>query len=118
MTALRRTGSGAFAVAGAITLEALEAMTEPEREARLLAPDLLLDGWPTVQLEAGEAARFLTGLRRRITGPDRERVRVVGPEPGALLGSGHVHAGELIADRLLSPLEVRALTTNLSPNDP
>jgi tRNA pseudouridine55 synthase len=110
LSALRRTASGAFTVAGAITLEALQAMSEAEREARLLAPDQLLEGWPTVRLDAGEAARFLTGLRRRVTEPDREHVRVFGPEPGALLGSGHVHAGELIADRLLSPAEVQAVS--------
>ena len=36
-------------------------------------------------------------------------LRVYGPEPGALLGSAHVQAGELIADRLLSPAEVQGL---------
>jgi tRNA pseudouridine55 synthase len=35
-------------------------------------------------------------------------VRVYGSEPDAFLGTGHVTAGELIADRLLSPLEVQA----------
>jgi tRNA pseudouridine55 synthase len=117
LAALRRTGSGAFSVAAAVTLEALEGASEAEREARLLAPDLLLAGWPTVRLDAGEAARFLTGLRRRLNETDREHVRVIGPEPGALLGCGHVRAGELIADRLLSPAEVQALATNFSQND-
>jgi tRNA pseudouridine55 synthase len=40
---------------------------------------------------------------------DAAAVRVYGPEPGAFLGTGHVAGGELIATRLLSPLEVEAL---------
>jgi GTP-binding protein len=35
-------------------------------------------------------------------------VRVYGPDPRAFLGAAHITAGELIADRLLSPLEVQA----------
>jgi tRNA pseudouridine55 synthase len=38
-------------------------------------------------------------------------VRVYGPEPRAFLGSAHITAGELIADRLLTPPEVQALLT-------
>ena len=94
---------------GAITLEALEAMPEGERAGLLTHPDTLLADWPAVRLEAAEAARFLTGLRRRIPEPDRACVRVYGPEPFALLGSAHITAGELIADRLLSPAEVQGL---------
>jgi tRNA pseudouridine55 synthase len=114
LSGLRRTGSGGLNLTHAITLEALEAMTEEQRSAQLLPPDQLLAGWPTVRLDAGEAARFLTGLRRRVAEPDREHVRVLGPDPGALLGCGHICGGELIADRLLSPAEVQALSTSLS----
>ncbi len=39
---------------------------------------------------------------------DAAAVRVYGSQPDAFLGSAHIRAGELIADRLLSPLEVRA----------
>ena len=42
---------------------------------------------------------------------DAPAVRVYGPEPRAFLGSAHITAGELIADRLLSPLEVQALVS-------
>ena len=35
-------------------------------------------------------------------------VRVYGPDQRAFLGTAHITAGELIADRLLSPLEVQA----------
>jgi tRNA pseudouridine55 synthase len=109
LAALRRTGSGALDVAGAVSIKALEAMTEPERGALLRPADVLLSAWPEVRLPDDEAGRFLSGLRRRVTLSDAPAVRVYGPEPRAFLGSAHITAGELIADRLLSPLEVQAV---------
>ena len=109
LTGLRRTASGPLTLSRAITLDALEAMPEAQRDACLLHPDTLLADWPAVRLEANEAARFLTGLRRRTSEPDCAHLRVYGPEPHALLGSAHITAGELIADRLLSPIEVQGL---------
>jgi tRNA pseudouridine55 synthase len=109
LAALRRTASGTLDVAAAVTLDALAAMAGPERDARLLPPDVLLADWPAWRLSADEAARFLTGLRRRVDAPDARRVRVYGPEPRTLLGAAHITAGELIPDRLLSPAEVQAL---------
>jgi tRNA pseudouridine55 synthase len=109
LQALRRTGTGPLDVAEAITIEALEALPEPERAARLLPPDVLLTDWPAVRLPDDEAGRFLTGLRRRVALADSPSVRVYGPEPRAFLGSAHIQAGELIADRLLSPDEVASL---------
>ena len=114
LAALRRTGSGALRVDQAISLDALAALTETEREALLRPPDALLADWPELRLSSAEAARFLTGLRRRldagISAADVPHVRVYGPEPNAFLGSAHITAGELIADRLLSPQEVQSLT--------
>jgi tRNA pseudouridine55 synthase len=107
LVGLRRTASGPLTLDGAVTLAQLEAMPEAERERRLLPPDTLLADWPAVHLDAKEAARFLTGLRRRTTEPDRAAVRVYGPGTHALLGSAHIRGGELIADRLLSPAEVQ-----------
>ena len=122
LSALRRTGSGPLDVAQAVTLEALTAMDEPSRVAGLLPPDALLRDWPAVHLPADEAGKFLSGMRRRVKLADAAQVRVYGPSqddrtvkdpPDApvqvLLGSAHVQAGELIADRLLSPPEVAAL---------
>ena len=109
LTALRRTASGALDVADAITLEALLALDEAERDALLLPPDALLADWQAVHLNEEEAGRFLTGMRRAIDAPDCTQVRVYGPQARALLGAAHITAGELIADRLLSPIEVRAL---------
>jgi tRNA pseudouridine55 synthase len=109
LAALRRTGSGALKVDDAITLDALEALPEAERDRHLRAPDVLLADWPEWRLSPDEAARFLTGLRRRVDAPDAPRVRVYGPEARALLGAAHITAGELIPDRLLSPAEVQSL---------
>jgi tRNA pseudouridine55 synthase len=109
LAGLRRTGSGGVSLDGAITLDALAAMTETEREALLHPPDCLVAHWPAIRLPAPEATRFLSGLRRRLPQPDAPAVRVYGPEPAAFLGSAHILAGELIADRLLSPIEVQAL---------
>jgi tRNA pseudouridine55 synthase len=109
LAALRRTGTGTLRIDEALTLAQLEALDEAEREQRLLPPDALLADWPSVALDHAEAGRFLSGLRRRLPRPDAPAVRVYGPEPGAFLGSAHITAGELIADRLLSPPEVQAL---------
>jgi len=108
LAALRRTGAGRLDVRDAVTLAALEAMSRHERDALLLPTDCLLAEWPAVKLEADDAGRFLSGLRRRIDGADAAAVRVYGTQPHAFLGSAHITGGELIADRLLSPLELRA----------
>jgi tRNA pseudouridine55 synthase len=121
LQALQRTGCGELRLDQAVTLEALTAMTPEQREALLLPIDALLAGWPAVQLAQEDAGRFLCGLRRRVAAPDQPQVRVYGPPPTpvaaatetrasahrAFLGTAHISAGELIADRLLSPIEVQ-----------
>jgi len=111
LAALRRTGSGGLTLEGSVTLAQIEAMPDEERAALLTSPDRLLADAPELRLDMQEAARFLSGLRRRVNAPDAERVRVYGPEPRAFLGSAHITSGELIADRLLTPPEVQALLT-------
>jgi tRNA pseudouridine55 synthase len=108
LSALRRTGVGGLDVSQALTIDALAALPEDARIGRLLPPDILLADWPLVRLPDDEAGRFLTGLRRRVSLADAPAVRVYGPQPGAFLGAAHITAGELIPDRLLSPLEVQA----------
>ncbi len=109
LSALRRTGSGALSLAGALTLEQLAAMSVDERDAALMDADALLADWPVVRLGREDAGRFLTGLRRRTDLPDAANVRVYGPEPKAFLGGAHISAGELISTRLLSAAEVQGL---------
>ena len=115
LSALRRTAAGPLSVDAAVTMQALVDMTEAEREARLLPPDVLLSAWPEVRLGDDEAGRFLTGLRRRVALADAPQVRVyrvanADPDEAGrdFLGTAHICSGELIADRLLSPLEVQA----------
>jgi tRNA pseudouridine55 synthase len=114
LSALRRTASGALTLGRAHTLDQLGGMSDKERDQILLDADALLGEWPVVRLGTEDAARFLTGLRRRLPLPDAPNVRVYGPEPKAFLGGGHICGGELISTRLLSPVEVQGL---LSPQE-
>ncbi|MDP1901955.1 MAG: tRNA pseudouridine(55) synthase TruB [Rubrivivax sp.] len=107
LSALRRTASGSLRIEQALTIEALAALTEDERVALLLPADVLLCAWPEVRLPDDEAGRFLCGLRRRVALDDSPLVRVYAQTPRAFLGTAHIKAGELIADRLLSPIEVQ-----------
>ena len=108
---LRRLKTGDYLVAQCITLPALEAMSEAEREACLLPVQSLVAAYPSVTLDADNAGRFLSGLRRRGEpgqwGADAPLVQVYGSEPVAFLGSAHITADELIPQRLLSPLEIQ-----------
>jgi len=117
LSALRRTAVGGFGVEQAVTLEALQARSEAQRDELVRVVDCLLAEQPAIRLNDSEAARFLTGLRRRVDLRDAPIVRVYGPPPqdttggvdaDVFLGSAHVAGGELIAGRLLSPLEVGA----------
>ena len=105
---LRRIETGGFVVAQCVTLAALETMSEAERDACLLAPQSLLAAFPSVTLDADNSGRFLSGLRRLGSwGDDTPLVQVHGIAPSAFLGSAQVKADELIAQRLLSPVEVQ-----------
>ena len=106
LVALRRIATGGYEIGQCVTLDALIAMSEAERDALLLPPESLLAGHEPVTLDVDNAGRFLSGLRRRGDWPDNERMAVFGSAPRALLGSAHVKAGELIPGRLLSPLEI------------
>ena len=109
LTALRRTATGNFDLSHCVTLEALEAMTEPERLACLLPVESLLPDHICVTLDADNAGRFLSGVRRRGNWPDAQQVAVYGEDPHTLLGSAHIKAGELIPGRLLSPPEIQQI---------
>ena len=109
LTALRRIATGHFSVLRCVTLEVLEAMAEDQRLACLLPVEALLDGHTRVMLDADNAGRFLSGLRRRGAWPDAHQVEVFGTQPAALLGTAHVTAGELIPGRLLSPPEIQQI---------
>ena len=115
LEALRRVASGTLEVAAAATLAQLDGLDEGSLDARLLPPDALLAAWPRVVLSDDDAGRFLAGVRRRLDLDDAPALRVYGRERGAFLGTGHVVAGELIASRLLSPVEVGDLVAARRP---
>ena len=81
-------------------------MDEAERIAALLPAKRLLTTHTSVTLEAEDAGRFLSGMRRRVPQPDCEAVAVHGRNPDALLGTARIVAGELIPARLLTPVEI------------
>jgi len=109
LSALRRVNTGHFEAAECISLQALEGMTDTERQAQLKAVDCLLPSHTVVMLKPDDAGRFLSGVRRMGRWPDLEHVAVYGESPRALLGSAHVKAGELIPGRLLSPIEIQQI---------
>ena len=112
LTALRRTATGDFHASQCVTLEALEAMPEDERLALLLPTESLVAGHSRVTLGTEDAARFLSGLRRRGDWSDAAEVAVFGTEPAAFLGSAHIVANELIPGRLLNPIEIQQILLN------
>ncbi len=122
LIALRRVETGGLAIAQCITLEQLEAMPEVQRLACLQPAEILLGDAPSVGLPQDEAGKFLSGLRRRVSRADAALVKVFGESvgqgagmlPRAFLGSAHIKAGELIPQRLLSPLEVTQILESAS----
>ncbi|MBX3611900.1 MAG: tRNA pseudouridine(55) synthase TruB [Hydrogenophaga sp.] len=114
LIALRRVATGPFNVSQAITLDALAAMSESERQEALHPIEVLLAGHERVTLDAEHAGRLLSGVRRRGDWPNREHVAVFGPSPAdpsrsVLLGTAHTQGGELIAGRLLSPTDIQQI---------
>lgn len=61
LTQLRRTASGGFALAEAVTIAQLESMTLEQRDACLLATDVLLQDLPEIMLDEASAHYFCNG---------------------------------------------------------
>ena len=113
LVSLRRTQTGDFDQSQCISISQLEAMAEGDRSQTLLPVEALLAHHTRVTLAGENAARFLSGLRRRGDWANAPSVAVFGEaiaaEPAPLLGVAHVMAGELIPDRLLSPIEIQQI---------
>ena len=107
LSGLRRIRTGGFTQDQCISLDALEAMPDEDRMKALLEVDALLEGHTAVTLDSDNAARFLSGVRRRGAWADAACVAVYADQPYALLGTAHVLSGELIPGRLLSPIDIR-----------
>lgn len=103
LASLRRTGSGALSVDDAISLEALEQMTENERERRLLPIDALLGDVPRLECDAAQEARLRNGQAIAIH-PDLAGQWALYGSSG-LIGLGLADgAGSLRPVRLTAPL--------------
>jgi len=98
LAALRRTGTGGFDVADALTLEALEVLDLPQREARLLPVDAALAGMPALALGSDDALALSQG-RRPANAAASGRYRGYGP--GGFVGLLEATGTELRAIRLL-----------------
>lgn len=61
MTGLRRTRVGGFSLEGAVTLDQLEAMQDPQRDALLLPVDVLTAAFPSVILDRDSSFYFQRG---------------------------------------------------------
>lgn len=61
LAALRRTATGGFRIDDALTLDTLEAMSVPERDARLLPTEVLVGDLPRLDLGGALAGRFRHG---------------------------------------------------------
>jgi tRNA pseudouridine55 synthase len=105
---LRRTGVGALTLDHAVTLEALTAADEPQRDTWLQPVDALLSTFPALTLNADAARRFTHGQRLplnelvldRAACEAADRVRVY-DEAGRLLGVAKAGNGVLAPERLV-----------------
>jgi tRNA pseudouridine55 synthase len=89
LTALRRTGSGRFAIADAVTLDALEGMPAGDRPTRLVPLRGLLTGFPPARLDSLAEARFRNGQVLELPELGQgEGVRAVYGPQGAVIGLG------------------------------
>ena len=98
---LRRLAIGRFSLAGAATIEELEALEADARDARLLPLDALIGHLPPITLGEVAGSRFAHGQSTECPGFQPGRVRVYGAG-GAFLGVGTVGTdGSLQPRRLL-----------------
>ena len=106
LLALRRTAIGALRIEDAVTLEALEATEEAQREALLAPVDALLQDVPALALDGDAARAILHG--QRIRAPQTEGAAGLCRlyRQAVFLGLGEVRAdGYLYAKRLLASVD-------------
>lgn len=102
MTALRRTRTGGFNLGQAVTLDALEAMSAPERDACLLPVDCLVADFPRVELDADSSFYFRQGQQIWLPKLEVTALYRVYDEKQAFMGVAEVDdQGRLAPRRLL-----------------
>lgn len=104
LAGLRRTRSGGFSVGEAISLEGLEALSEADRERRILPLAGLLSGLPRAELDRPAEGRFRNGQALPFEG--REGLCGVYGADGGVIGLGRADAaGRLHPVRLVASLD-------------
>lgn len=97
LAGLRRTGTGGFGLAQAVTLEALEPLPDAERDALLAPTQVLVAHLPRIELSPDDAARLRHGQAVALAAPDGMVACVA---EGRLLGLASV------AGRMARPLRL------------
>ena len=108
LSALSRTGAGEFALAHAITLDALAELSEAERDAALLPVDALVARLDRLDFDDAEASRLVQGRPVTRVGAPDGLVRVYAA--GAFAGVADVREGVVQARRLFA--QPQRCTTN------
>ncbi|WP_420996684.1 tRNA pseudouridine(55) synthase TruB [Cupriavidus sp. 30B13] len=108
LTGLRRTAVGDLTLAGAVTLEQIDAHEDAARPAMLAPVDALLQRCAPVTLDEAATGRFLQGQRiaqrdlpAGTVPAEGELARVYGGEPQRLLGVARMREGALRPERLV-----------------
>ncbi|MDE1990356.1 MAG: tRNA pseudouridine(55) synthase TruB [Betaproteobacteria bacterium] len=104
LTGLRRTGAGPFTLDAATTMETLESLDSPGRDALLLPADALLQGMPRLELDDAQSLAVQRGQRPACSIPDPpgQRFRVYNP------GNRFLGICELTSERRLHPARMMA----------
>jgi tRNA pseudouridine55 synthase len=103
LTALTREAAGPFELAGAVSIDELEAMGLPQRMAWLLPPDTFATSLPRLDIDAGAQQRIVTGQVVNLPDAMPGLYRLYGVAD-AFVGVGEVVEGVLLARRLLTQL--------------
>jgi len=104
LAALRRTRSGRFRLEDAVTLEALDTLSQTGREERLLPLGELLAELPRAELDAPDEARLRNGQALKISGLQEGPVALYRPD-GGVIGLGRAEEGGLRPLRLTQAAE-------------
>ncbi|NBB92204.1 MAG: tRNA pseudouridine(55) synthase TruB, partial [Gammaproteobacteria bacterium] len=95
LAGLRRTASAPFDVRDAVTLDALESLTQAQARSLLAPADRALEGLPAVELDDQQSRRIMQGQRlSELRAAHSGRVRIYGPVAflgvGEMDGEGHL----------------------------
>lgn len=110
LAALRRTRVGTLDLENAVTLDAIEALPDRERDRFLLPQDALLAELPAGKLNAQETTRILHGQPVRWSGPLHQRFRLYGP-------AGFIGLGVVGEDGWLQPKRLVAACNSSATTD-